>query len=286
VLRAAVPGVMRAEFARVREGSPEQLYVHDLMIRAQSLLAGRDVVQVRQALEAAQEAMLCDPGATWPPAVAAYCQCMQVLIHDTPDPMASRLEARRLLERAVVLEDGEFNTVSMIGAVCNSLFLPERSDAASVRALAMNPTSDVAWEQRGWHRLMFGGDPDATLKDFRRSLMLQNGERSRVNRYYGIGIALSQLAKRPGQVGRLQDAVLWTQAGLAENPNAVVLHRRMAYYFATMGEKSWARRSVETLRRAHPDLTVSGLMASYPPESKPYIVADTLQILGEYGLPH
>ena len=270
VLGGVVPGITHAEINRSRDKVPESLAARDLMLRSLPTALRVDAASANLAFASATEAMQIDLGNALPVAMAAYSQA-RLWVCDGVVPEGRREVASRLAQRAGILDSGDPLVTTARAAVATLLLQPDDADALATRAVAMDPTCGWAWERRGFARLLIGDDPDAAINDFQRSLHLLGPYMPRDN--YFIGIAHVHRA-----AGRLDEAIHWLRKGLAENPSAMVLERLLACWAWRLGDKSTSRQSVEAIRRAQPDLTVSGLIPLLPR-------ADCPDVLKSAGLP-
>lgn len=129
-----------------------------------------------------------------------------------------------------------------------------------------------AWQIRGNLRLRRGDDPDLAVADFERALLLNGPHMPRTSCFSGI--AMARLFGK-----RRADAVGFSARALADNPEAGWLHVNFVCIYRAEGDVLAKRRSLNDLRRAHPDLTV-GLFG----ESRPGL-ALCLEIMHDAGLP-
>ena len=75
-----------------------------------------------------------------------------------------------------------------------------------------------------------------------------------------VGIAGAHAA-----AGRLNDAVIWQRKALAENPAGIWMYIADSCYALKTGNWSRVREAVACMRRAQPELSVSLIVATYPP---------------------
>ena len=64
--------------------------------------------------------------------------------------------------------------------------------------------------------------------------------------------------------GRFQEAELWAQKALAENPDVATTYRWEARYAFDLGDRARMARAIERMRRLHPAASVSLLAAADP----------------------
>ena len=96
------------------------------------------------------------------------------------------------------------------------------------------------------------------MSDFQRALQFRGARISRANCYVGIATAYCKL-------DRMEETELWTRRAIVENPEASWLYRWQTCYATKMGDRAKIKAAVEKWRRAQPEMTVSLLMACFPP---------------------
>ena len=87
--------------------------------------------------------------------------------------------------------------------------------------------------------------------------------------------------------GRFQEAELWAQKALAENPDVATTYRWGSRYAFDLGDRTRMVQATERMRRLHPEVSVSLLAASVSLLATADPCADTrwLDALGGAGLP-
>jgi hypothetical protein len=78
----------------------------------------------------------------------------------------------------------------------------------------------------------------------------------------------------------MEETDLWTRKAIAENPDASWLYRWQSCYLSKMGDKPKIMAAVEQWRRAQPHMTVSLMLACFPPADPGW-----LDELARAGLP-
>jgi AraC-like DNA-binding protein/TolB-like protein len=273
VLCGVVAGITQSEIEDVQAKPTESLEARDLRVQALRLALVGDVASAHQVLALTARVMTIDPSSAPAVALAALAHLQLVQFHATEAPSAERSVASDLAERAGLLDTGDPLVTTARAAVAIGLERKDEADALVTRALAMDPTHPWAWRCRGALRLLQEDDPDLAIADFRRALQLQGSRASRANIFSGISYA-HRLA------GRFDEGVRWMNWALVENPNATHLHKFLVFRAMRAGDHALARRSLDRLRRAHPDLTV-GAVAACKPSTRP----DCLEMLVRVGLP-
>jgi tetratricopeptide (TPR) repeat protein len=273
VLCGVVAGITQSEIEDVQAKPTENLEARDLKIKALRLALVGDVASAHQVLALTARVMEIDPSSAPAVALAALAHLQLVQFHATETPSVERSVASDLGERAGVLDTGDPLVTTARAAVAIGLEREDESDALVTRALAMDPTHAWAWRCRAALRLLQEDGPDLAIADFRRALQLQGSRAPRANIFSGISYA-HRLA------GRFEEGVRWMNRALVENPNASHLHKFLVFRAVRAGDHVLARRSLDRLRRAHPDLTVNAVAACLP-STRP----DCLEMLVRVGLP-
>jgi adenylate cyclase len=273
VLCGVVPALTRAEVERLSDRPRDTLSARQMTLRAMPLMFAQDCVSFRRLLAVTEEALGNDPGDALSVAMAALAHAQIANCLGTATPSVERQTALRLSERASILDDCDALVVTARAAVAAGSYRTiDEVDSLVTRALAMDPTLGWAWQIRGNLRLRRGDDPDLAVADFERALLLNGPHMPRTSCFSGI--AMARLFGK-----RRADAVGFSARALADNPEAGWLHVNFVCIYRAEGDVLAKRRSLNDLRRAHPDLTV-GLFG----ESRPGL-ALCLEIMHDAGLP-
>ena len=122
---------------------------------------------------------------------------------------------------------------------------------------------------KGWeHRVdaQRSRPEDHIVADFQRALRLRGPGISQSNCFFGIACAYCV-------AGRWDDARRWFRKALAENPRGAWIHRNLSALAFVTGDRAGVAQSVDTMRRAHPYLTVSYLAENYPVADRRWLEA-------------
>src|SRR5262249_36867348 len=99
-------------------------------------------------------------------ALHAYCYLQRSVFGWTSDAVQERLEAQRLVKRAIELDKDDPTVLARTGQVMSELLGKVEEGAALLsRALNLDPNAVIAWYSAGWDHLWLG-DVDAALKQF------------------------------------------------------------------------------------------------------------------------
>ncbi len=250
--------IMGAEIDRVSNKDPNDLAARDLAIRALPHILAANVSSARKAIAILNRAIELEPACALPLALMAWAQAQLGMYYGTASPAASRDQAMQLARRAGILDECD-PLVTLARSATAGLSLQSHEAAAlAARALAMDPTCSWAWERRGFSQLGSAGDPDHAIADFARALKLRGPSLPRGNCFVGI-------ASAHAAAGRLEDAVLWQRKALGENPAGIWMYITDSCYALKTGNRSRVVEAVECMRRAQPELSVSLIVATYPP---------------------
>jgi AraC-like DNA-binding protein len=253
-----VSKILDAEIARVSSLDRNDLTVCDLAIQALPHIVAANVPSARKAITILNRATELESACALPMALLAWGHAQLGNYYGTASPSAARDKAMELASRAGVLDESD-SLVTLARSTTASLSLHRHeAEALATRALAMDPTSSWAWERRGFTQLSNGGDPDRALADFVRALKLRGPSWPRGNSFVGI-------ASAHAAAGRLEDAVLWQRKALAENPASNWMYISDSCYALKTGNRSRIAEAVACMRHAQPELSVSLIMATYPP---------------------
>jgi AraC-like DNA-binding protein/TolB-like protein len=258
VLCGAVSHIIDAEIEHVFKKDPNDRDARDLALEALPFILGTSVPNARRATAILERALELDPADAISMALLACCHAQLATYHGSPYPAAARDVALELSRRAGMLDNSD-PLVTAARSTASALALQaDEADALVARALAMDPTSAWAWERRGFLRLNSPTDADRAMSDFQRALQLRGAHISRANCFVGIATAHCK-------ADRMEETDLWTRKAIAENPEAWWLYRWQSCYATKMGDRPKIRAAVEHWRRAQPEITVSLLVACYPP---------------------
>ncbi len=274
VLYGVVSSITDAELGRVQLKDPKDRAARELAVQALPLIFATRVPSTLNAMVLLERAIELDPCDALGVALLACCHVQLALYLGTSSPAASRAEAERLARRAALLDNGDPLVTTARGMAMSMSGQCQEGHPLVDRALAMDPTSTWAWERSGFCRLSHGEHPDRIIADYTRALQLRAPSWPGVICF--MGLAWAHLSS-----GRLQEAELWAQKALAENPDVASTYRWESRYAFELGDRARMVRAVERMRRLHSEISVSLLAASDP-------WADTrwLDALGGAGLPH
>jgi DNA-binding winged helix-turn-helix (wHTH) protein len=117
------------------------------------------------------------------------------------------------------------------------------------RAVALNPNSLCAWEQRGW-TYVIAGQPEEAIRSFARTIRLSPFGPSLFSAFTGMGAAFIGL-------GRFDEAVAATKNAIRQNPLYPVTYRCLAIALAHLRREAEAREAAAGLLKLEPGFRIS-----------------------------
>ena len=208
--------------------------------------------------------------------MAAWCYLWRKVNGWRADAVKEAAEAARLARRAVDLGKADPVALTRGGHALAHFGDFEMAVASVDRALVLNPNSAVAWYLSGFHRVI-RGEPDNALPRFARAMRLSPLDPEMVRML--IGTAIAHLF-----AGRFDEASSWAEKALGEAPDFVVAGGVLAASHALAGRSEEARRAMQQLRRANPNLRVS-TSRDWFPLRRPEDIAMLADGLRRAGLP-
>jgi DNA-binding winged helix-turn-helix (wHTH) protein len=117
------------------------------------------------------------------------------------------------------------------------------------RAVALNPNSLLAWEQRGW-TYVIAGQPGEAIRSFARTIWLSPLDLSLFSAFAGMGAAFIGL-------GRFDEAVVAAEKAIRQNPLYPVTYRCLAIALAHLRREAEAREAATGLLKLEPGFRIS-----------------------------
>jgi adenylate cyclase len=121
------------------------------------------------------------------------------------------------------------------------------------RAVALNPNSSHAWQQRGW-TYQIAGQPEEAIRSFERAIRLSPFDLWPSSSLAGMGIALIG-------VGRFDEAVAAAKNALQTKPTYASAYRCLAAALAHLGRDAEASKTVAQFLEIEPDFRMSEWVA-------------------------
>jgi TolB-like protein/Tfp pilus assembly protein PilF len=250
VVGALEPKLLQAEIERAKRKPAEDLQAYDLLLRSRFLFGQQTREALEESCQLLQRAVEIDPDYALALAWLARTQFNIDIQHFRVPSVSEVGQYVRSTQRAVELsrDDPEVLVVA-----CNVIGLPggDLTEAIGLvdRAIALNPNSTEAWAMSGMLHA-YKGEGDAALDLLNRSVQL-----SPLNlwvNWQNNAFALAHFA-----AGRYEDALVWIEKGLRNNPDHVSFLKHKAASFALLGRTDQGRKVIEHLLALVPGLTVS-----------------------------
>ena len=191
-----------------------------------------------------------------PKAMAAWCWAQRSAQHFPSNSSDDIGRAVRLLEQALILSPNDALSITLSGGALTLAHRVEEADRLIDRAVALDPSSPIAWLRRGWSSAYLG-DSENALCELRSALYLAPLEP--VRHIACIGIGCAHFA-----AGNWERAAAWTEIGVELVPQSFWAERVGIAAVAHYGAKAEARRRGLALLRKDPDLTISVARGAWP----------------------
>ncbi|WP_456778153.1 tetratricopeptide repeat protein [Bradyrhizobium sp. USDA 3315] len=254
VVSAIRPKLLQAELEMATRRRPENLTAYDFYLRArqQSYLTTRE--GLAEAIRLAHRALELDPWFGLVAALAGNCHMLNVLLGYAADPQFDRKEAVRLGHLALSRDDSDPHTLAL--ACVTSAFIVGDCESAiemADRAVALNPNSYTAWQDRGWVYKV-AGLPQEAVRSFERAIRMSPLDPGLHQTFAGMGMALIELR-------RFGEAIVTGKKAQRQNPSYPSAYRCLASAFAHLGRDAEGREAAASLLEIDPAFTISGWIA-------------------------
>ena len=228
---------------------PNDLSAYDLCLRSQHLQSWTQSGSA-ESLRLASRALEIDPRYGFAATLAAECHLRNVRQGWAADPKSEISEGFRLLRLALSIDGNATLALSMLGRATAS-FSADFATAIEMvdRAVALNPNSFRAWEERGWTCLTVG-QPEEATRSFERRIRLSPFDPLLFATFAGISAALIGL-------GRFDEAVSAARKAIRLNPLFAFTHRCLASALAHLERDAEASEAVARLLELDPDFRIS-----------------------------
>ncbi|MET4802245.1 tetratricopeptide repeat protein [Bradyrhizobium sp. LB11.1] len=252
VVSAIQPRLLQTEIDLAAR-RPNNLSAYDLCLRAQHLQSwtrgGSD-----ESLRLASRALEIDPRYGFAATLAAECHIRNVRQGWAADPKSEIAEGFRLLRFALNIDGNATLALSMLGRATAS-FSADFDTAVEMadRAVALNPNSFRAWEERGWTHLT-AGQPEEAIRSFGRRIRLSPFDPLLFATFAGMSMALIGL-------GRFDEAISAAKKAARQNPLFPFTYRCLASALAHREREVEARQAVASLLELDPDFRISKRVA-------------------------
>jgi TolB-like protein/tetratricopeptide (TPR) repeat protein len=249
VVSAIAPKMFQTEI-ELAVRRPNNLSAYDLCLRAMSHLWPGTRGGLAEALRLASRALEIDPRCGWAATLAGDCHFTNITQGWTADPKSEIAEGFRLLRLALNIDANDYLALSILGRV-TAFFYGDFDTAREMvdRAVALNPNSLRAWEQRGWTYVL-AGQPEEAIRSFERVIRLSPFDPVSLSTFPGMSAALIGL-------GRFDEAVAVAKKAVRQNSPNPVTYRCLAIALAHLGREAEARKAAAGLLELEPSFRIS-----------------------------
>ncbi len=256
VIGAIFPQLERAEIERANRKPTENLEAYDYYLRALSSFYQFTREQNIEVLGLSEAANAIDPEFAAAYAISAYSYLQRKFFGWRSDIAQECIEARRLVKRAIELDNEDPIVLARAGQVISELFGEVEEGAALVsRAINLDPNLAIARYSRGGERLLLG-DVDAALEQFHLAVRLSPLDPLLFFAQTGIAIAHFM-------TGRYDEGSSWARSAVLQRPNYLNAQFILAACLAMSGRVEEARVISARLVQLRPALRVSGIKTKF-----------------------
>jgi adenylate cyclase len=250
VVSAIQPKLLQTEIGMATRRRPENLTAYDFFLRAMQQYYAMTPDGLAEALRLAHRALELDPRYSTVAALAGSCHTLNLGLGYTDDPQLSAKEAMRLARLALAVGDADPETLGMAGVIVAFLAGDyEGGIELADRAVALNPNSAYAWNNRGWV-YKFAGLPEEAIPSFQRAIRMSPLDPLLYLTYAGVGMAFVELR-------RFDEAVAAAKKALRQNQTYSGTYRCLVSALAHLGHDTGAREAAARLLEIDPTFTIS-----------------------------
>ena len=276
VVGAIDPKLLEAEIARVKRKAPANYDAYDCFLRASALIHQWNTEGREEALRLFYKAIELDPDYGQAYAFATQCYCWRKVDGLATDPDNERRETERLAREAIRLGRDDGFSLSLAGHSL-AMVVGELNEGAALieRALTLNPNLAVSWNLGGWVRLWLN-QPDAAIDHFARAMRLSPLD-------VGFHSAETGTAFAHLRARRYEEASLWAEQALRDQPRSADAAQAVALSSALVGDLEKAKEAIRRLVEIAPNRRISSALISK--NLSPKAKARFIDILREAGMP-
>jgi adenylate cyclase len=257
VVGAIEPRLMSAEVERAQRKRAASLDAYDLYLQALPNVHALTREGSNAALTLLAQALAIDPNYAVAAGLASWCYAQRLSQRWQTDPEAEKRTGIELGRRAITKGPNDPEALAMGGYAAAILGDEMRAGLTTIeRAIVLNPNSALALTRAGWVHA-FLGEAAAAVTMFEQSMRLSPRDPRMFGTY--AGLAFAHLLQE-----RFEDAVLWAQRSLDENPNNMPALRYLASALGHLGRTDEARAAVARLRTLAPKETITEWAAWTP----------------------
>ncbi|MBR0665501.1 helix-turn-helix domain-containing protein [Roseomonas hellenica] len=246
--RAVGAAVAAEQMERARRTPRRHADVETLVLRARPAMLTQDPALTRVALDLLGEALHRDPAHARANALAGFGYAVTANHGFTPDPAGRREGAIEHARRALALAEDDPEVLTLAAGVMSLAGDLREAGFLVTRALALDPEQPEAWRRLGVIQV-FRGEARAAAATFRRLLRAWPAGNEGNMAMIQLGIAEFVLGNYPRAARVLARA-------LDQQPFRAWPNRFLTAAAMHAGAGQQAERSLASLRRAFPDLTL------------------------------
>ena len=249
VVSAIEPKLLQTEIAMATRRRPENLTAYDFYLRAMQQYYLMTRKGLAEAIRLAHRALELDPRFGLVAALAGACHMDNVLLGYAFDRRFERNEAVRLIHLALSVEDDDPDTIAL-AAVISAFLVGDCESAVEMadRAVALNPNSFQAWDNRGWV-YKIAGLPEEAVRSFERAIRVNPVDPLLHLPFTGMGMAFIELR-------RFDEAIVAGKKAQRQNPSYSAAYWCLASAFAHLGRDAEAREAAARLLEIDPAFTM------------------------------
>jgi adenylate cyclase len=254
VVSAIQPKLRQTEIGLAMRRRPENLTAYDFYLRAVHQYNPMTHEALTETLRLAHRALELDPQFGSVAALASLCYTQNVLLGFAVDPQFDRKEAVRLFRLALSIDDSDPETLAWAAFISAYMVGDcEGEIEMADRAVALNPNSYLAWNNRGVVYRVAGLLEEA-VRSFERAMRMSPVDPLLHITFLHMGYAFTEL-------GRFDDAIIMGKKALRQNPSFSPAARCLASAFAHLGRDAEAREAAARMFEFDPAFTISAWMA-------------------------
>jgi adenylate cyclase len=250
VVSAIQPKLLQTEIDLATRRRTGNLSAYDLFLRSLPHFYTTTREGTARAQELLARALELDPRYGAAASLAAGCHMLGIGQGWATDSKTAMMEGGRLLALALSIDKDDPDALCIAGRVAGYMFGDFDNAKEMVnRAVALNPNSSLAWEQRGWvHE--YAGDSEEAIASFEHSIRLSPLDPLLFSTYTGISLALVSL-------GRFEEALALARKALRINENFSSTWRCVVAALSNLGRDEEARQAAAKVLELDPGFRIS-----------------------------
>jgi TolB-like protein/class 3 adenylate cyclase len=257
VVNAIAPKLEQAEIERAKRKPTENLDAYDHFLHGMSVLNQWTRNSNYEASDNFCKAIELDPNFASAYGMAAWCYVWRMSNGWMNDRDLDTAEATRLARRAVELGRDDAAALSRAGHVIAYVAGDLDSGAPAIdRALLLNPNLASAWNFAGWMRVL-RGEPEAAIEYLARSMRLSPLDQLGYS-------AKGSTAHAHFFLGSYDEAALWADKAVQENPNYLIVNCIAAASHAFARHQEKAADAVSRMLKIDPSIHISKIKELFP----------------------